>query len=290
MGGMTRMPAVQEAVRKIFGREPHKGVNPDEVVAVGAAIQAGVLGGEVKDILLLDVTPADAVDRDAGRRGHAADRAQHHHPDAQEPGLLHGRRQADQVEIHVVQGERPMAADNKTLGKFILDGIPPAPRGVPQIEVTFDIDADGILKVSAKDKATGRSQHITITASSGLTKEEVERHAQGGRGPRRRRSQAPRGGRGPQHGRQRHLRGRKGAARAGRQGSRRRSRPRSRPKIAGPRAGSSRTPTASKLRHGDERAAAGDAGDRHGRLPAARPTAGGGHRRPAAAKAGGAKM
>ncbi len=176
VGGMTRMPAVQEAVKKFFGgKEPHKGVNPDEVVAVGAAIQAGVLGGDVKDILLLDVTPltlsvetlggvaTPLIERNTtipARKSQIFSTASHNQP---------------QVEIHVLQGERPMAADNKSLGRFILDGIPPAPRGVPQIEVTFDIDANGILKVTAQDKATGRSQNITITASSGLSDSEVER-------------------------------------------------------------------------------------------------------------------
>ncbi len=166
VGGMTRMPAVQEAVKRLFGKEPHKGVNPDEVVAVGAAIQAGVLGGEVKDILLLDVTPLTSC-RNPGRCRHTDDRPQHHHPHAQEPGVFHRGRGQTQVEIHVLQGERPMAMDNKSLGRFILDGIPPSPRGMPQIEVTFDIDANGILKVTASDKASGRSQHITIAASSG---------------------------------------------------------------------------------------------------------------------------
>jgi molecular chaperone DnaK len=174
VGGMTRMPLVQETVKKFFGKEPHKGVNPDEVVAVGAAIQAGVLGGDVKDILLLDVTPltlsvetlggvaTGLIERNTtipARKSQIFSTASHNQP---------------QVEIHVLQGERPMATDNKSLGRFILDGIPPAPRGVPQIEVTFDIDANGILKVTAQDKATGRSQNITITASSGLSESEIE--------------------------------------------------------------------------------------------------------------------
>jgi molecular chaperone DnaK len=175
VGGMTRMPAVQEAVKKFFGKDPHKGVNPDEVVAVGAAIQAGVLGGDVKDILLLDVTPltlsvetlggvaTPMIERNTtipARKSQVYSTASHNQP---------------QVEIHVLQGERPMASDNKSLGRFILDGIPPAPRGVPQIEVTFDIDANGILKVTAQDKATSRSQHITITASSGLSEAEIDK-------------------------------------------------------------------------------------------------------------------
>ena len=167
VGGMTRMPAVQEAVRKIFSKEPHKGVNPDEVVAVGAAIQAGVLGGEVKDILLLDVTPLSLSIETLGGVATALIERNTTVPTRKSQVFSTASDMQTSVEIQVVQGERPMASDNKLLGNFILDGIPPAPRGVPQIEVTFDIDADGILKVSAADKATGRSQHITITASSG---------------------------------------------------------------------------------------------------------------------------
>ncbi len=175
VGGMTRMPAVQEAVRKFFGREPHKGVNPDEVVAVGAAIQAGVLGGDVKDILLLDVTPLTlSIETLGGVATPQIDRNTTI-PTRKSQVFSTASDSQTQVEIHVLQGDRPMALDNKSLGKFILDGIPPAPRGVPQIEVTFDIDANGILKVTAADKASGRSQHITITASSGLSKEEVEK-------------------------------------------------------------------------------------------------------------------
>ncbi len=175
VGGMTRMPAVQEVVRKFFGKEPHKGVNPDEVVAVGAAIQAGVLGGEVKDILLLDVTPLSLSIETLG--GVATPQIERNTtiPTRKSQVFSTASDSQTQVEIHVLQGERPMAADNKSLGKFNLDGIPPAPRGVPQIEVTFDIDANGILKVTAKDKATGRTQHITITASSGLSDAEVEK-------------------------------------------------------------------------------------------------------------------
>jgi molecular chaperone DnaK len=175
VGGMTRMPAVQEAVRRIFSREPHKGVNPDEVVAVGAAIQAGVLGGEVKDILLLDVTPLTLSIETLGGVATALIERNTTVPTRKSQVFSTASDNQREVEIHVVQGERPFAADNKSLGKFTLDGIPPAPRGLPQIEVTFDIDADGILKVSATDKATGRSQHITITASSGLTETEVEK-------------------------------------------------------------------------------------------------------------------
>jgi len=175
VGGQTRMPAVQEAVRRLFNKEPHKGVNPDEVVAVGAAIQAGVLGGEVKDVLLLDVTPLTLSIETLGGVATPLIERNTTIPTRKSQIFSTAADGQTQVEIHVVQGERPMAADNKTLGRFILDGIPPAPRGVPQIEVTFDIDADGILNVSAKDRATGREQKITITASSGLTKEEIDR-------------------------------------------------------------------------------------------------------------------
>src|SRR5512138_3766808 len=175
VGGMTRMPAVQDRVRAFFGKEPHKGVNPDEVVAIGAAIQAGVLGGEVKDILLLDVTPLTLSIETLG--GIATPQIERNTtiPTRRSQVFSTASDSQTQVEIHVLQGERPMAVDNKSLGKFILDGIPPAMRGVPQIEVTFDIDANGILKVTAQDKATGRSQHITITASSGLSDTEVEK-------------------------------------------------------------------------------------------------------------------
>ncbi len=175
VGGMTRMPAVQDAVRKLFNKEPHKGVNPDEVVAVGAAIQAGVLGGEVKDILLLDVTPLTLSVETYGGVSTPIIERNTTIPTRKSQIFSTASDNQNQVEIHVLQGERPMAADNKSLGKFILDGIPPAPRGIPQIEVTFDIDANGILKVTAQDKATGRSQNITITASSGLREDEVNR-------------------------------------------------------------------------------------------------------------------
>jgi molecular chaperone DnaK len=173
VGGMTRMPAVQAAVRSLFAKEPHKGVNPDEVVGIGAAIQAGVLGGEVKDVLLLDVTPLTLSIETLGGVATALIERNTTIPTRKSQIFSTASDNQREVEIHIVQGERPMAADNKSLGKFTLDGIPPAPRGVPQIEVTFDIDADGILQVSAMDKATGRSQNITITASSGLTEEEV---------------------------------------------------------------------------------------------------------------------
>jgi molecular chaperone DnaK len=175
VGGMTRMPAVHEVVRKEFNKEPHKGVNPDEVVGVGAAIQAGVLGGDVKDILLLDVTPLTlSIETLGGVATPLIDRNTTVPTRKSQIFSTAGDNQT-QVEINVLQGERPMAPDNKSLGKFTLDGIPPAPRGVPQVEVTFDIDANGILNVTAADKATGRSQKITITASSGLSEQEVEK-------------------------------------------------------------------------------------------------------------------
>ncbi|MBI5082022.1 MAG: molecular chaperone DnaK [Chloroflexi bacterium] len=175
VGGMTRMPAVQEIVRKTFEKEPHKGVNPDEVVAIGAAIQAGVLGGEVKDVLLLDVTPLTLSIETLGGVATPLIERNTTIPAKKSQVFSTAADMQTSVEIHVVQGERPMAGDNKSLGKFILDGIPPAPRGIPQVEVTFDINADGILNVSASDKATNRSQHITIHASSGLEKSEIER-------------------------------------------------------------------------------------------------------------------
>jgi molecular chaperone DnaK len=174
VGGMTRMPAIQEAVRKFFGKDPHKGVNPDEVVAIGAAIQAGVLAGDVKDILLLDVTPLTLSIETLGGVATPLIERNTTIPVKKSQIFSTASDGQTQVEIHVLQGERPMAGDNKTLGRFILDGIPPAPRGVPQIEVTFDIDANGILNVGARDKATGREQSITITASSGLSEQEIQ--------------------------------------------------------------------------------------------------------------------
>ena len=174
VGGMTRMPAVQDAVRGLFGKDPHRGVNPDEVVGIGAAIQAGVLAGDVKDILLLDVTPLTLSVETLGSVASPMIDRNTTIPTRKSQIYSTASDSQPQVEIHVLQGERPMATDNKTLGRFILDGIPPAPRGVPQIEVTFDIDANGIIKVTAQDKASGRSQHITITASSGLSDAEVE--------------------------------------------------------------------------------------------------------------------
>ncbi len=174
VGGMTRMPAVVELVKKFFGKEPHKGVNPDEVVAVGAAIQAGVLQGDVKDIVLLDVTPLSLGIETLGGVFTKLIERNTTIPTKKSEIFSTAADNQTSVEIHVLQGEREMARDNKTIGRFHLDGIPPAPRGIPQIEVTFDIDANGILNVTAKDMATGKEQKITITASSGLTKEEIE--------------------------------------------------------------------------------------------------------------------
>ncbi|MCU0243083.1 MAG: molecular chaperone DnaK [Vicinamibacteria bacterium] len=175
VGGMTRMPRIQQLVREFFGKEPHKGVNPDEVVAIGAAIQAGVLTGDVKDLLLLDVTPLSlGVETLGGVMTRLIDRNTTI-PTKKTEVFSTASDNQTQVEIHVLQGEREMARDNRTLGKFHLIGIPPAPRGVPQVEVTFDIDANGILNVSAKDMATSKTQAITITSSSGLAKDEVER-------------------------------------------------------------------------------------------------------------------
>ncbi|MGH7376691.1 MAG: Hsp70 family protein, partial [Candidatus Methylomirabilales bacterium] len=175
VGGQTRMPKVQEVVREVFGKEPHKGVNPDEVVAVGAAVQAGVLVGDVKDVVLLDVTPLSlGIETLGGVMTRLIERNTTI-PTRKSEIFTTAADHQTSVEIHVLQGERELARDNRTLGKFHLVGIPPAPRGVPQIEVTFDIDANGIVNVSAKDLATGKEQQITITASSGLGKDEMEK-------------------------------------------------------------------------------------------------------------------
>ena len=178
VGGMTRMPLVQQKVEEFFGRKPNLSVNPDEVVAMGAAVQAGVLQGDVKDILLLDVTPLTLGIETLGGVATPLIERNTTIPTSKSQVFSTAADSQTSVEIHVVQGERPMAADNKTLGRFILDGIPPAPRGIPQVEVSFDLDANGILNVKAKDKATNREQHITITASSGLSAEEIEKMKQ----------------------------------------------------------------------------------------------------------------
>ena len=175
VGGSTRIPRVQAIVKELFGREPHKGVNPDEVVAIGAAVQAGVLSGEVKDLLLLDVTPLSLGIETLGGVMTTLIPRNTTIPSKKSEVFSTAADGQTSVEVHVMQGERPMARDNRTLGKFHLDGIPPAPRGVPQVEVTFDIDANGIVNVQAKDKGTGKEQKITITASSGLNKDEVDR-------------------------------------------------------------------------------------------------------------------
>jgi len=177
VGGQTRMPRIQALVKELFGKEGHKGVNPDEVVAIGAAVQGGVLGGEVKDLLLLDVTPLTLAIETLGGVATPMIPRNTTIPTRKTEVFSTAADSQTSVEVHVLQGERPMAAQNRTLGKFHLTGIPPAPRGVPQIEVTFDIDANGILNVTAKDRATNKDQKITITSSSGLSKEEVERMA-----------------------------------------------------------------------------------------------------------------
>jgi molecular chaperone DnaK len=177
VGGQTRMPKIQELVKKMFGKEPHRGVNPDEVVAIGAAVQAGVLAGEVKDLLLLDVTPLTLAIETLGGVATQMIPRNTTIPTKKTETFSTAADSQTEVEVHVLQGERPLAAQNRTLGKFKLAGIPPAPRGVPQIEVTFDIDANGILNVTAKDNATGKDTRITITSSSGLSKDEVEKMA-----------------------------------------------------------------------------------------------------------------
>lgn len=175
VGGMTRMPKIVEEVTRFFGKEPNKSVNPDEVVAVGAAVQAGVLGGDVKDVLLLDVTPLTLGIETLGGVATPLIERNTTIPTKKSQVFSTAADNQTQVEIHIVQGERPMASDNKSLGRFILDGIPPAPRGVPQVEVTFDLDASGILSVTAKDRATGKEQSIKITGSTGLTQDEIQK-------------------------------------------------------------------------------------------------------------------
>ena len=175
VGGQTRMPAIQEAVKNLFGKEPHRGINPDEVVAIGAAAQAGILQGDVKDILLLDVTPLTLSIETMGSVATPMIQKNTTVPTSKTQVFSTAADNQTSVEVHILQGERPMAADNKTLGRFMLDGIPPSPRGVPQVEVSFDIDASGILSVSAKDKSSGKSQTIRIEASTALSKEEIER-------------------------------------------------------------------------------------------------------------------
>ena len=175
VGGMTRMPKVFETVKKLFDKEPSKGVNPDEVVALGAAVQGGVLAGDVKDVLLLDVTPLTLSIETLGRVATPMIKRNTTIPSSKSQTFSTAADSQTQVEVHVVQGERPMTIDNKSLGRFVLDGIPPAPRGIPQIEVSFDIDANGILNVAAKDKATGKEQKITIKGSTGLDEEEVDK-------------------------------------------------------------------------------------------------------------------
>ena len=175
VGGQTRMPAIQEAVKKLFGKEPHKGINPDEVVALGAAVEGGVLQGEIRDVLLLDVTPLSLGLETLGGVFTKIIEKNTTVPTSKKQIFSTASDDQTSVEIHVLQGEREMAGDNKTLGRFILDGIPPAPRGIPQVEVAFDIDANGILNVTASDKATGKKQTVHIEASTGLSKEEVEK-------------------------------------------------------------------------------------------------------------------
>jgi len=175
VGGMTRMPKVNEIVKNFYGKEPHKGVNPDEVVAVGAAIQGGVLGGDVKDVLLLDVTPLTLGIETLGGVSTPLIKRNTTIPTSASQVFSTAADNQTSVEINVLQGEREMAADNKSLGRFMLDGIPPAPRGMPQVEVTFDIDANGIINVSAKDKATNKVQKITIQGGTGLGKDEIEK-------------------------------------------------------------------------------------------------------------------
>ena len=246
VGGMTRMPAIQEKVKELTGKEPHRGVNPDEVVAVGAAIQAGVLAGDVKDVLLLDVTPLTlGIETKGGVMTKLIERNTTI-PTRKAEVFSTAEDNQPSVEIHVLQGEREMATYNKSLGKFQLTGIPPAPRGIPQIEVGFDIDANGILSVSAKDLGTGKEQKIEIKAGSGLSDDEIKRMVAGRRVARRGRQAATRARRGPQRRRAHGVREREapqGDGRAARRrhqgqardraegGPRRRSNPRTSPRI-----------------------------------------------------------
>ena len=217
VGGSTRIPQVQQIVKELFGKEPHKGVNPDEVVAVGAAVQAGVLAGEVKDLLLLDVTPLSLGIETLGGVMTTLIPRNTTIPTRKSEIFSTAADNQTSVEVHVLQGERPLARDNRTLGRFHLVGLPPAPRGVPQIEVTFDIDANGIVNVSAKDLGTGKEQKITITASSGLDQGRSRPDDEGGRVARRRGQEAARGDRDAQPRRPGGLRRRAAAQGHGRQ-------------------------------------------------------------------------
>ena len=208
VGGSTRIPKIQQVVKDFFGKEPHKGVNPDEVVAIGAAIQGGVLAGDVKDVLLLDVTPLSLGIETLGGVMTTLIPRNTTIPTKKAEVFSTAEDNQTTVEIHVLQGEREMATYNKTIGKFQLTGIPPAPRGMPQVEVTFDIDANGILHVSAKDRATGKEQKIRIEASSGLSDTEIEQDGEGRRVARRGGQAAARGDREPQPPRRDGLRGR----------------------------------------------------------------------------------
>jgi molecular chaperone DnaK len=175
VGGQTRMPAIQKAVKDLFGKEPNKSINPDEVVALGAAIQAGIFQGDVQDITLVDVIPLSLGIETMGGVNTKLIEKNTHIPTKKQQVFSTAADNQTSTEIHIVQGERPMAGDNKSLGKFVLDGIPPAPRGMPQIEVTFDVDSNGVLKVTAKDKTTGKEQSIRIEANSGLSEADIER-------------------------------------------------------------------------------------------------------------------